>query len=303
MTLGLVVLNYNDYDNTAALIELLHGYQEIDHLLIVDNGSTDDSADRIEKLCGGKVELFRCGENRGYAAGNNAGIRYLMEKYHPALIGISNPDIVFSEDFIRKLKKDFEIYPRYSVLTGLQHALDGKIPAFAFWPKLTYRRCIRKMAREILIERRIVKEDYGYIDYVMGKPGNVHKVDVVGGCLFLIRAEDFLEVGGFDEHTFLYYEEEILFQKLRRTGKIAGVDTSLDFVHQFGGSSKKIIRRADMFRISAKSLKYYADTYLNDTVMKKALFNFVYVFYRIEWELYFALKELYFVLKKLKGSH
>ena len=43
--------------------------------------------------------------------------------------------------------------------------------------------------------------------------------EVPSGAFFIMRTEDFLNVGLFDERTFLYYEEYILGYKLKKLGK------------------------------------------------------------------------------------
>lgn len=70
-----VVLNWNGGEDTFAALESLHGVETI----LVDNGSIDGSADLAEERFP-EVELIRTGENLGFAAGNNVGIRRALER-------------------------------------------------------------------------------------------------------------------------------------------------------------------------------------------------------------------------------
>jgi len=75
VNLHAVVLNWNGGDDTLAALESLRGTPSI----CVDNGSTDGSDRAVEERFP-DVEVLRLGENRGFAGGNNAGIRRALER-------------------------------------------------------------------------------------------------------------------------------------------------------------------------------------------------------------------------------
>lgn len=47
---GVCILNYNDAETTLILVEKISNYSIIDHIVIVDNYSTDDSYDRLKSI-------------------------------------------------------------------------------------------------------------------------------------------------------------------------------------------------------------------------------------------------------------
>ena len=71
----IIVLNYNDFDNTFHYINRIRNYAKLDYILIVDNCSTDESFERLQKLKDDKVNVIRTDRNEGYASGNNFGVR------------------------------------------------------------------------------------------------------------------------------------------------------------------------------------------------------------------------------------
>jgi GT2 family glycosyltransferase len=75
MNLVAVVLNWNGGEDTLAALASLEGVETI----CVDNGSSDGSDAEIERRFP-EVELLRLNENRGFAAGNNAGIGRALER-------------------------------------------------------------------------------------------------------------------------------------------------------------------------------------------------------------------------------
>jgi len=70
-----VVLNWNGGEDTLAALASLAGIETI----CVDNGSTDGSDDEVTHRFP-DVELLRLHENRGFAGGNNAGIRRALDR-------------------------------------------------------------------------------------------------------------------------------------------------------------------------------------------------------------------------------
>ncbi|MEJ2008456.1 MAG: glycosyltransferase family 2 protein, partial [Acidobacteriota bacterium] len=76
----IIILNWNGRDDT---LECLESTRRIDYtcfnVVVVDNGSNDDSVSAIRKAFP-EVEVLETGENLGFAGGNNVGMRYSLEK-------------------------------------------------------------------------------------------------------------------------------------------------------------------------------------------------------------------------------
>ena len=70
-----IVVNWNGKDVTLdCLASLQRVHAPAPHILVVDNGSTDDSVTAIRSQYPA-VELLALNENRRFAGGNNAGIQ------------------------------------------------------------------------------------------------------------------------------------------------------------------------------------------------------------------------------------
>ncbi len=70
--------------------------------LVVDNGSSDDSVERIRGQRP-DVELLETGENLGFAGGNNAGIRHVLEDPEVAWVLLLNTDVEVDPAFLPPL--------------------------------------------------------------------------------------------------------------------------------------------------------------------------------------------------------
>jgi GT2 family glycosyltransferase len=95
-----IVLNYNGRgfveESVRSLLEQdLPGLE----VLVVDNGSTDGSADEVERAFAGRVRLLRSPRNLGFGAGNNLGIREARGRH----VILLNNDAVAAPSFAREL--------------------------------------------------------------------------------------------------------------------------------------------------------------------------------------------------------
>jgi GT2 family glycosyltransferase len=95
-----IVLNYNGRGFVEESVRSLLD-QDLPGLevLVVDNGSTDGSADEIERTFAGRVRVLRSPRNLGFGAGNNLGIREARGRH----VILLNNDAVAAPTFAREL--------------------------------------------------------------------------------------------------------------------------------------------------------------------------------------------------------
>jgi len=100
---AIIVLNWNRAADTLECIDSLQRvtYQNF-RLIVVDNGSTDDSVDTLSRKYP-ELTLLKVGSNLGYAGGNNAGTRLAVESFNPDYVLILNNDTVVEPDFLTAL--------------------------------------------------------------------------------------------------------------------------------------------------------------------------------------------------------
>lgn len=110
-----------------------------DHVVVVDNGSADDSVGRLEawadehwiwRMSGGTsgesrspneapwLVIARAGANRGFAGGNNVGIRYLQQRTAVSHILLLNNDATIAPDFFAEIARAIGHYANAGLLTG-----------------------------------------------------------------------------------------------------------------------------------------------------------------------------------------
>lgn len=251
MKTAIVILNYNDYDTTFDMIQRIKDFKELDLIIIVDNHSNDNSFEKLKKLENNKIIVIQTDKNKGYAYGNNYGLKYLKSKKIDYVI-ISNPDVIVSENVIKKLKIDLKddnitlVAPK--ILERGEYSKGWKIPNFKedLISNITY---FHKYAKKMLS----YDETY-YKDELVS-------VDVVSGCFFMIKYDRFEEIDFFDTNTFLYYEENILGCKLKKLKFKSYLDTSIEVKHNLSVSVNKNFNSIKKYKILKQSQIYYEKNY------------------------------------------
>lgn len=244
MNCGLVILNYKNYVMTQNLIEAVKDFPEINHITVVDNNSPNESYEVLKQYESDKITVLKSDRNGGYSYGNNIGIRHLIKNFSPDIIGIANPDVIFSNELVRRIKETFESNHDYAVLTGFQLNEENKTGCHPFWEDnhTTASSIIRPMLYALMLSpfvnlfRKIfhIRKTNSYREYIeriKNNPEALNHVWAVEGCLFFIRTEDFESVGLFDEKIFLFCEEDVLAKKIKALGKKAGVINDVIFIH------------------------------------------------------------------------
>lgn len=244
MRLGVVILNYKSYDVTLDCLAKMEKLNLVDDIVVVDNNSPNDSYQKLQAAqTGHRWKFLQSGENRGYSAGNNMGIRYLMEHTDDDIIGIVNPDVSFDDDFLCQLSDTFASHDEYAVLTGVQHRKDSSVSDRAFWPALTRWTTIRS---NLWLMNKIANHQTEYnMRFVrdtlsQAKGQKLIEVPVVEGCCFFIRRRVWEQIGLLDERMFLFFEEDILAHKVHQKGWKIGVLPQASFLHDHSTTIKSV---------------------------------------------------------------
>lgn len=254
----LIVLNYNDSDATIKLVKAVHCYSCIDKIIIVDNLSTDDSLEKLrELLVIKKVDVIQTTYNGGYASGNNFGIKYAIKKYKVSYVIVSNPDVEFEEEAVIAMKRALAADKRIGAAAPRMLDPSGKKVKTA-WVLPEYWACVREcFIVSNLIYDRWLQEYWG-----SSRKSPLNSI-VLQGSLFMMSVAAFESIGGMDEGTFLYYEENILSRRLCYKGYKEMLIDDFSYIHRHSESIDKSIKdERTKFKILQKSREYYCMQYL-----------------------------------------
>lgn len=199
----IVVLNWNGAEDTRACLESLVGILSPScRLLVVDNGSTDGSVERIREAFA-DIELLLLPSNIGYAGGNNAGFRRVQELGAEFVIFLNN-DTLVDAGFCAPLVETLQRNPSAGIAVPKIFYLDRP-------DTLWYAGGVVNLSTGLIRHVGIRKKDAPQFD----RPG---VTGYATGCCFAMRCRDFEAVGGFDEGFRMYAEDVDLSLRIRSRG-------------------------------------------------------------------------------------
>src|SRR5258706_4937673 len=117
--LGIVIVNWNVGQLLAACLDSIYldlaqsGGRLKAAVCVVDNGSTDGSTDMLRAQF--PHTLLLESENVGMGAGNNRGLRWLIEHDHPFALLVLNPDTVVRPGALSALVDFLRQHPRAGI--------------------------------------------------------------------------------------------------------------------------------------------------------------------------------------------
>lgn len=190
---SIIILNWNQKDMTLACLRSLKKISYPNYeIILVDNGSTDDSVSVIKK----EFPEFKIIENRknlGVAGGRNVGIEYVQHKGTDYLLLLDN-DTIVDKDFITEMVKVGESDKRAGILTGKIYFYSEPNKIWCAGGSLSlYRHHISAI---------------GYDETDRGQYDEKREVDHAAGCCLMIKKKVVDDIGILDQNFIEYFTED-----------------------------------------------------------------------------------------------
>jgi GT2 family glycosyltransferase len=201
-----VVVAYNSAPWLPACIEALD--RQGVPTIVVDNASLDDTA-VVARNAGARV--IANDKNEGYGRGNNRGIRAAEGADWCMIV---NPDAVLDRDCVRLLLDGARRHSQAGIAVPKLLEPDG-----------------RSFDHSTSVLSRAAPIELGHVSQ------GERVVPFASGACMLVRRSAFLNIGGFDEQIFLFYEDDDLCLRIRQAGfTIVQIDDAIAR-HTRGGST------------------------------------------------------------------
>ena len=188
-SVAVVVLNWNDADLLPSSVGSLLNQSEKCAVVVVDNGSEDNSKEVIKSF-GDNVTALWNSKNKGFAGGVNTGIKYALDQGYK-YIALLNNDAVADKNWVKylrtSLKNDSSVgSATCSLLSKNGTSYDSTGDFYTTWG-LPYPR--------------------GRGEKVENQFDSQPEVTAVSGGASMFRSSFFKDVGLYDEDFFAYYED------------------------------------------------------------------------------------------------
>lgn len=169
------------------------------HVVVVDNGSTDGSRERLPELFPGAT-VIENGQNLGFPGAVNAGLRYCLREGFDYVL-ILNDDTTHKPDFLSRLVERADrrtlVAPK-TLLADSSDLLDDAAGDYDWWRGVWRRPLLGKPAPPGFDRER--------------------EVTMANLSCLLVPTAAFRQVGLLDERFFLYGEDTDFVQRARRAG-------------------------------------------------------------------------------------
>ncbi|MCD6024324.1 MAG: putative glycosyltransferase [Fibrobacteria bacterium] len=243
---SVILVNWNAGELAHAAIASLQLHETTLPLeiILVDNASTDGSADYLERLHP-DVRLIRNSRNEGFARANNIGVKAATGEY----VLLLNTDTVFSE----------------SVLPACLAVAREQAPAIVACRLLNADGSLQASADRFPRLRNLFLEIFGDSASAGAKTlrrlegiAQPSPVDWICGAFLLVEHETYARLGGLDESIFMYGEDVELCWRALGAGVRCWYVPSARLVHLGGGTvnhaSARAVLLSDRGRLRAMEL-------------------------------------------------
>lgn len=233
---SIIIVNYQGTDDTLACLE---GVSQLDwpsdalEVIVVDNASGDDGLSTIRgRFPSAKVVALK--ENTGFAGGCNRGVEASRGEYVAFLNNDARPDPAW----VRRAVEALEADPEIGCVASKVLDWDGQIIDF--------------------VDAALSFYGHGFKLHA-GSPddgGHDEAKDILfaSGAAMIMQRKTFLDVGGFDERYFMFFEDVDLGWRLWLLGKrVRYVPASLVF-HRHHSTMSRFARWREHYLLERNAL-------------------------------------------------
>ncbi|MCR5759402.1 MAG: glycosyltransferase family 2 protein [Bacteroidales bacterium] len=264
-----IVINYKSEEKTIAFVrEELSKISAPHEVVVVDNGSTAESAAALRKGLPEGCKVLEMKGNAGFARGNNAGAALFPEA---DFYLFANNDIVFtSSSVVDDMAARLSGLPDFGVIGPRVTGTDGKQqsphPYRTFW-----HRHVAIYWSNLFMSKAKHKARFETVPDSPEGP-----CYLVSGCFFMARGEDFRACGGMDPATFLYAEEAILAERMKSIGRGEWYLPSVSVLHEHEATTARYFDALKRRQMAFESDCYYYRHYMGTPAWQIAFAKFTY---------------------------
>jgi GT2 family glycosyltransferase len=243
VNVDIVVVNWNSgkqLEDCIASIRHYHGGL-VGRCIVVDNGSTDNSAEFLAEAA--DVELILKGKNLGFGRASNLGVA----RGRSPFILLLNPDARLMEGSLSAPASFLQQPGNATVgIVGVQLVSEkGDVQ----------RTCARAPSEWTLIAKTFgLASVFKCADFQMKFWDHLdtRNVDQVMGAFFLVRRDLFEKLGGFDERFFVYFEEVDFSRRAAAAGFKTVYLSEAQAFHRGGGVSEQVKARRLFYSLRSR---------------------------------------------------
>ncbi|MBC7882826.1 MAG: glycosyltransferase family 2 protein [Anaerolineae bacterium] len=219
-----VLVNWKNWPDTLAAVASLEKQTLLPQIVVVDNGSPNDSEVQLRQQLARSVTVLQSGQNLGWAGGCNLGIHHALER-GAEWIWLINNDAVADPLALEKLVACCETDAQVAACGSLIYELDAPQVIWFAGGKID-------LWRGTTSHVGIGQQDHGQFPEPIA-------TEYLTGCSLLIRRSALEQVGFLSENYFLYYEDPDWCLKARSLGWRVMLVPDSKVWHRQGNSARE----------------------------------------------------------------
>lgn len=225
MNIGIIIINFNGISDTK---ECLKSIQHLDfrkkvHVFLIENNPHNCIREDFLNKLDLKITQVINIENKGFAEGNNIGIKkaiYAGCEY----IALINNDTVFVDDSLLKVINFMEKNSEYGITGIINYYYNNPVK---IWQAGFKSNLIFGFTKKIKVSKTVP---------------DVVQADYVPGSSLVIRKNVFEKIGFIDERFFAYYEEIDFCIRAKKKKINIGFLNESKILHKVGKSSTSSVK-------------------------------------------------------------
>ena len=262
-----IVLHYKNVNDTLECLESLRLIiSKKSHIIIVDNNTLNENDENRLKTY--TSDILKLDRNNGFAKANNKGIQYAKEKYNSKYYVVINNDVLINQKtFENNIIENFKKYSFDMLGPKINSPSGESVNPFPAYKNICdvnreikrckklmviYNSCILSFLLKIYIKfKHFIKSPN-----LISNGVRLEKIVPLHGCA-IIFSDKYLNKYeyAFYNETFLYHEEEFLYQRVLNDHLVSIYDPKIEVFHKEGSSLNNLYqnnRKKLLFQMKEK---------------------------------------------------
>ena len=238
--ISIIIITWNTSQITQKCVQTINKYLNNIEIIVVDNGSADDTITALSKIK--NVKLIKNKSNLGFSKANNIGLKHATSEY----VLFMNSDIELIDDSLNEMHEYLSQHSKIGII-GPQFLNPDLTPQASVFPKQSAFNAFKEFWLNI---------PNSYSKYIPNKNTPTSVWAISGGCI-IAKKDFFTKIGGWNEKYFFYFEDMDLCRAIHKENKEVTFYPQCKIIHRHGASGSHLASSENQWKRLIPGSKLY----------------------------------------------